>query len=305
MHHEPAGPPQGRIPEGTARRYSTVNSVPRDLPQLRRRLRRVMEHIGLALQRPAGALPEPLSLPSLAAVACWSPEHLDRIYRQQIGEPPMATVRRLRLQRAAEELLAAHRLLDVADAAGYASTQAFGRAFQRQFGDVPSRWAEAEATRRRMAAPPAVITLVRVAESHPCHWLNYDGEADGVSAFYDEIVSRLQRSGSPRTQWQVFGIGDAAATRVTSRRPDQRVSLRAAVLAAPLAHRPDGFGLDTIAGGTYARLAARHAARIDEHLHEIGWQRADQTFLRHYDTDPAHTPPPERREWLYVPVARR
>ena len=43
----------------------------------------------------------------------------------------------------------------------------------------------------------------------------------------------------------------------------------------------------------------------DDRLHEAGWQRTDHAALRHYDTDPAHTPPPERREWLYVPVARR
>jgi len=286
-----------------SRRHNPAMSSVRDLPQLRRRLRRVMEHIGQALQQPANEVKDPLSLPALAAVACWSPEHLDRIYHQHVGEPPMATVRRLRLQRAAEALLAGNRLADVAQDAGYASTQAFGRAFQRHFGNVPSRWAEVEAERRRVATPGPVVTLVQVAEALPCHQLRYEGAAADISAFFDEVVNSLQRSGSPRAQWQVFGVGEAAAA--PARRAGERVSLRAAVLAAPLTHAPRGFGRDTIAGGTYARLAASHAMRLDEHLREAGWQRTDQALLRHYDTDPANTPPPERREWLYVPVARR
>jgi AraC family transcriptional regulator len=277
-----------------------MSSAPRDLKQLRRRLRRVMEHIGRSLQRPAVETPAALSLPALAEVACWSPEHLDRVYRQHIGEPPMATVRRLRLQRAGQALLAGSRLVDVAEGSGYASTQAFGRAFQRHFGDVPSRWVAAEAARQRAVVPASAITFVHLAHELPCHLLRHEGEPADISAFFDEVVTRLQRSGSPRAQWQVFGVGDDVA-----RPPGQRVALRAAVLAAPLAHAPVGFERYAIASGRYARLAFADAAQLDDHLHDTGWQRTDQPILRHYDTDPAHTPPPERREWLYVPVARR
>jgi AraC family transcriptional regulator len=291
-----------------------MDPMPRDLPQLRRRLRRVMEHIGHVLQQPADAAPDRLSLPALAAVACWSPEHLDRIYRRHVGEPPLSTVRRLRLQRAAEALLAGDRLATAAEAAGYASTQAFGRAFQRCFGEVPSQWVSAETARRLAAAPAPVFTIVQPDEAMACHLLHYEGEAAGISPFFDEVVDRLSRSGSPRAQWQVFGIGNAVA----SRRPGARVSLQAAVLAGPLACPPAGFGRGTIARGAYARQPARRAAflparraallddrRFDEQLREAGWQRTGCAILRHYDTDPAQTPPPERREWLYVPVAPR
>ena len=216
----------------------------------------------------------------------------------------MATVRRLRLQQSAEDLLAGIRLAAVAERAGYSSTQAFGRAFQRRFGKAPSRWVEAEATRRLMAVPAPVVTFVQASEALPCHLLRYEGEAESISAFFDEVVDRLHRSGSPRAQWQVFGVGDAVAAPATSRRPWHRVTLQAAVLAAPLVHPPAGFGRGTIASGTYARLAACHALQLDDRLHEAGWQRTDHAVLRHYDTDPAHTPPPERREWLYVPVVR-
>lgn len=295
---------------------------PRDLPQRRRRLRRVMEHIGLALRRPADEAGDALGLAALARVACWSPEHLDRIYRLHVGEPPMATVRRLRLGQAARALLTGQPLRLVAEQAGYASTQAFGRAFERQYGATPSRWvlaekqAEEQVQRARLgngeASARAALSIVAVQQAQPCHRLRYEGDASGVSAFFDDVVDRLQRSGSPRGQWQVFGRGDDAAA--TLRRPGARLVLDAVVLAAPLAQAPVGFGHGTVEAGAYAKVplgvgapgsCGWCAGGLDDHLHNAGWQRTGQPLLRHYDTDPAYTAPPERREWLYVPLARR
>lgn len=261
-----------------------------------------MEHMGQSLREGPGGMAQQLSLPTLAAVACWSPEHLDRVYRVQVGESPLATVRRLRLKRAAEALRTGRRLLDVAHEAGYASTQAFGRAFVRQFGELPTRWVRSEAARRLAQPAPSVISFVHLAEAPPCHLLSYEGDSAGVSALFDQVVDRLQRCGSPRAQWQVFGIGDHGAE---PRRTGGRASIQAAVLAQPLAHAPVGFDRGRIGCGTYARLSARHVNDLDDRLREAGWQRTDAPSLLHYDTDPANTPPPERREWLYVPVARR
>lgn len=278
-----------------------MSPLPRDLPAIRRRLRRVMEHIGRSL-RQSDDMPEPLNLSSLAAVACWSPEHFDRVYRVHVGEAPLVTVRRLRLQIAADALLCGKRLPDVAHDAGYASTQAFGRAFVRQFGEWPTRWAPGEAMRRRVQPMPPAINFVRLSEVRPCHLLRYEGDSEGISEVFDQLIDRLQRCGSPRAQWQVFGIGDHAAE---PRRTSRRTRIQAAVLAQPLVHPPDGLDHGAIGCGAYARLSSKHAVDLDERLREAGWQRTDGPSLLHYDTDPANTPPPERREWLYVPVARR
>jgi AraC family transcriptional regulator len=110
--------------------------------QQRRRLRKVVDYIGEAID---DDLPQgELSLRRLADIACWSPEHLDRAYRRARGESPLATVRRLRLQRAGRALQAGCPLGEVAERAGYASTQAFGRALRReQPGDEIGRWQRA------------------------------------------------------------------------------------------------------------------------------------------------------------------
>lgn len=63
-----------------------------------RRIARVVDHI-------AAHLDEALELERLAAVACFSPYHFHRIYRAMTGETAADTLRRLRLHRAAGDLV--------------------------------------------------------------------------------------------------------------------------------------------------------------------------------------------------------
>lgn len=102
------------------------------------RIRRVLDYLGTHLD-------EDVSLQQLADVACLSASQLERLYAAKVGEPPMATLRRLRLKRAYEQIRNAHfsgerSLMEVAMEAGYASHPAFTRAFTRQFGHAPSRF---------------------------------------------------------------------------------------------------------------------------------------------------------------------
>lgn len=75
----------------------------------------------------------------LAEVACLSPWHWSRIYAAMQGETVATTIRRLRLQRAADRLANSGMEIDViATRAGYASTDTFGRAFRDAFGQSPA-----------------------------------------------------------------------------------------------------------------------------------------------------------------------
>ncbi|RXJ74801.1 AraC family transcriptional regulator [Veronia nyctiphanis] len=82
-----------------------------------------------------------LDINRLADVACMSPYHFHRIYRSVIGEPVNATVRRLRLHKSAALLLRSeHSLLDIAIATGYGSSEAYNRAFRKEFGKTPGQF---------------------------------------------------------------------------------------------------------------------------------------------------------------------
>lgn len=101
------------------------------------RLNRVLEHLERHLD-------EDLSLEELAEVAWFSPHHFHRIFTGMVGEPVLAHVRRLRLQRAGHRLAYTDLpVTDVALGARYESLEAFSRAFKAQFGMAPSRWREA------------------------------------------------------------------------------------------------------------------------------------------------------------------
>src|SRR5688572_33491293 len=74
-------------------------------------------------------------LARLAEVACMSPYHFHRIYRAMQGETAADTVRRLRLHRAAVELITGELpVTRIARRAGYGSQEAFTRAFKAAYG---------------------------------------------------------------------------------------------------------------------------------------------------------------------------
>lgn len=83
-------------------------------------------------------LDEDVSLAALAARAGRSPFELHRTFRRVTGETTKQYTLRLRLDRAAAELLDGRRtILDVALGAGFAGPEVFARAFRRRFGVAP------------------------------------------------------------------------------------------------------------------------------------------------------------------------
>lgn len=98
------------------------------------RIRRVVDYL-------AEHLDEELNLETLAGVACLSPYHFHRIYRGLLGETVNETVRRLRLHRAAIDLLDRELSIErTAQRAGFGSQAAFTRAFRAEYGEPPARY---------------------------------------------------------------------------------------------------------------------------------------------------------------------
>jgi AraC family transcriptional regulator len=88
----------------------------------RQRVIRVIEYIYNNLE-------SDLSVDSLAEIAFMSPFHFHRIYRELARETVNATIRRLRLQQAAVELIRSKQpIARIAKRAAYGSQEAFSRA---------------------------------------------------------------------------------------------------------------------------------------------------------------------------------
>lgn len=83
-------------------------------------------------------LDRPVELEALAAKAAASPWHFQRMFLALVGESPDDCVRRLRMERAPFLLRRpGSRVLDVAFESGYATPEAFTRAFVRAWGLTP------------------------------------------------------------------------------------------------------------------------------------------------------------------------
>lgn len=96
-----------------------------------------------AVGRVTESLDEALDLQALARGASLSPFHFHRVFRGLVGETPLELHRRLRLERAAEQLsVTARPVTEIAFDAGYETHEAFTRAFRARYGVPPSAFRE-------------------------------------------------------------------------------------------------------------------------------------------------------------------
>ncbi len=99
------------------------------------RIHRVMDYVEKRLDRQ-------FTLEELARVACFSPFHFHRVFTACTGESLYRFILRLRLERAAHQLLQLPRksVTAVALDCGFGSSAAFARAFRGAFGVSASEW---------------------------------------------------------------------------------------------------------------------------------------------------------------------
>src|ERR1700722_7899958 len=96
------------------------------------RLDRVVDHIYAHLD-------EDIRPERLAEAACLSPYHWHRIYVAMRGETVTATIRRLRLLRAADRLANSDLPVEmIGERAGYSGADAFPPAFREAYGKTPA-----------------------------------------------------------------------------------------------------------------------------------------------------------------------
>jgi AraC family transcriptional regulator len=78
----------------------------------------------------------------------FSRDHFNRFFRAAMGESLHGFIRRIRLERAAEQLLSGNSVTRVAMDAGYATPEAFTKAFRGEFGVAPKSFTQGSIVRR-------------------------------------------------------------------------------------------------------------------------------------------------------------
>src|SRR5688500_10535620 len=180
-------------------------------------------------------LDDTLDLARLAEVACLSPYHFHRVYRAMQGETVADTVRRLRLHRAAVELITGELpVARVGRRAGYGSQEAFTRAFKTAYGVPPARYrASFVPTRTANKQEDAMETTTyeaSIRHTSPIRVaaLPHRGPYTNIGGTFERLLALAGGQGLLGTEVRTFGIyyDDPLATPASALRAD-------ACLAAP------------------------------------------------------------------------
>jgi AraC family transcriptional regulator len=230
-------------------------------------------------------LDDGLDLETLARVACLSPFHFHRVYRALLGETVNDSVRRLRLHRAAIDLLERELSIErTAARAGYSSQAAFTRAFRAEYGRPPARYRgarrHAEIEQEWNATLYQVETIVRprtrVAAIHQ------RGDYQLAGRAFERLMTIAATTGLLTPDTRLIGVfyDDPASV--------PEAELRAAAcVAVPDDWAPSGEVTDMhIEGGRYARIV--HTGPYAELKAAYDWLY--QTWLPNSGEEPRDLP---------------
>jgi len=287
------------------------------------RMLRVLNH----MQR---NLDEPLELEALAALAHFSISHFHRVFRGMLGETIMDHLRRIRLERAAAQLIKSRAsVTDIALGAGYDSLEAFSRVFRKCFGLSPSQCRKQMGQLRFLPAPSGV---------HYCsgELMEFLFDETGaaimnvrIETLPERTILRVRQVGpypeSGARAWKILcdwgvpkglfgpatialGIGHDDPT-ITA--PEKLRYDAAIVIDSPMQAQPP-IVMDTLPGGEYAIVTHKGPySQLEEVYKRIMGQwlpqsgremRQDMWCFEVYRNYPVSTPPEELLTDVHVPL---
>jgi AraC family transcriptional regulator len=269
-------------------------------------------------------LDDTLDLSRLAEVAAMSPYHFHRTYHAMHGETAAETVRRLRLHRAAVELITGELPVPrVARRAGYGSQEAFTRAFKLAYGVPPARYRasfvpsptvrgpskKTSPTRAEDAMDTTITYQATIRETPALRVaaLAHHGEYTNIGGTFERLMAMAGGQGLLGPWTRSFGIyyDDPASTPRDALRSDACVML-------PDGKTPSGeLQLREIRGGRYAvtvhvgpyaELHFPYTWLYGTWLPTSGEEPADAPSIEEYLNDARVVPPSELRTEIWLPL---
>lgn len=291
-----------------------------------------------AVARVVASLDQALDLERLAREAALSAFHFHRIFRGMVGETPLELHRRLRMERAAQQLLElATSVTTIAFDAGYDSHEAFTRAFRGFYGCSPSEFRQLRALEGAPCARPPQIEIAARSSIH------FDSRASstvlsfipGATTMHVEVkqlpaqrVAAVRHVGPYRRISDAFGrLGEIAgpAGLVEQRptmlalyyddpeiTPEAELRSDAAIVVPDRVELPAGLDEHRLPAGRYActlhvgpyeQLGDTWSRFMGQWLPHSGERMAEGTSFEIYLNTPAEVPSTELRTELYVPLA--
>jgi AraC family transcriptional regulator len=275
----------------------------------RQRLIKVIDYIHEHLN-------EDLDVNTLADIALMSPYHFHRIYRELVQETVNGTVRRLRLQRAAADLIRTDLpILTIAKQVSYGSLEAFTRAFTKSFGTTPAAYRASRQYEREQAALEPFIAIlppeqkrysdmytVEIVDNEDIHLVGYHHKGDYMEI--GSVFEKLFIYGASKNliEEDVRSIGlyfdDPKSVDVKALRSMACATLDKNILlegddAPERISIPKGKCATLLFKGPYAELEKPYDWLFGEWLPNSGYEAEDFPPFEEYLNDPKETPPSE------------
>lgn len=289
-----------------------------------------LEAVQHAIERIVDGLDRAIPLESLARGACLSPFHFHRVFRGMTGETPLELARRLRLERAAWQLVqTTERVTAIAFHAGYEAHEAFTRAFRAAYGMSPSAFRRRGSMRFQLPArcgihysPDGRVAklIPRMREGEPMEveireldeqrvgTVRHTGPYNQIHLAFARLGEALGRSGvawRPGMAMMALYYDDPEST------PPEALRSDAAVVLPHDVQMPSGLVEQHIRGGRYACTVHRGPYEglgdtwsrfLGEWLPASGY-RIDGVSFEVYLNDPRNTRQDELLTEICVPLA--
>ncbi|MEM7365044.1 MAG: AraC family transcriptional regulator [Pseudomonadota bacterium] len=218
-------------------------------------------------------LDNPPSLDEVAERVFLTPTYFSRLFRTLSGYSVMGYARNRRLSEAAKRIAnePSCSFIDIAMDSGFASQQAFTRAFQQAFGVSPGQVRTQQSVHSLNLMEPLTMTTTKIHIDHELKDIE-PIRTIGLAEEFD-MISRLE--GIPAL-WQRFVpyIGTIAGQQTDGTYGvccdhDNGMTYSAAVAVEPNAHIPEGLTEITIPGGLYAVFT--HRGEITAIRDTVAW----------------------------------
>lgn len=270
------------------------------------RLSRVIRHIH-------DHLDEEIDLNSLAEVAHLSPYHWHRVYHALTGETIAATVKRLRLQRAAGYLAQTAMPIDeIAGKSGYDNLQSFTRVFKSVYGMPPAQYRKNGShvqfqPPHRGREPGMYQVTIKTVPAMRAVTIGHTGPYMQIGKAFDLLYGWLAARNLMAPGMRPMGIyyddPDAVAE-------DRLRSRAGVVLRQPVAVEPPVEVADIVAGtyavlrhkGPYADMKAAYRWLYGTWLVQSDREAGDAPVFEEYLNNPRVTPPTELLTDIYLPL---
>jgi AraC family transcriptional regulator len=258
-------------------------------------------------------LDEEVTVERLAEVACLSPYHWHRIYTALRGETIAATVKRLRLQRAAERLANSDApIKDIARRAGYSALESFGRAFKKAYQKSPADYRAHGSHAKFKAANVAKDTrcfdvAIERLPAIRCASVAHRGSYMQIDKAMGKLFSNLGTQNLLTPESRMIGVFIDDPDLV----PESELRSLACSPIAEQAELAAPLEVSSLKGGAYAKLRYQgpYADMKDAYrwlfgvwLPDSGYEAANAPAFEAYLNNPQQVPPTELLTDIHLPL---